>query len=209
MSPHSPPPMPGLIFSYVLSGEDPSALTTFTPGSSAAGTDFRKVVVLDVTVGGTLTIQTVVAALPPSVTTLQLILPRTQRPASLSIIPLLYSPQWELTTPLDLPGRCIPSPSHLLCSANQRVGWMLGWLVPCTAPLPYMGFWGNTCPAPSCLSVVRWPYRLETASAPVACRTTPVTGHLRGAWARAAGCPMRPCTANGVCQGGKDSMDLL
>ncbi len=38
MSPHSPPPTPGHMFSCVLSGEAPSALTTFTPGSSAAGT---------------------------------------------------------------------------------------------------------------------------------------------------------------------------
>ncbi len=37
MSPHSPPPTPGHMFSCVLSGEAPSALTTFTPGSSAAG----------------------------------------------------------------------------------------------------------------------------------------------------------------------------
>lgn len=76
-----------------------------------------------------------------------------------------------LTTPLDLPGRYIPSPSHLPCSANQRAGWMQGWLAPCNAPLPSMGFWGNTCPAPSCLSVAQWPFHLQTASAPVACRT--------------------------------------
>ncbi|KAL0162535.1 hypothetical protein M9458_041931, partial [Cirrhinus mrigala] len=115
----------------------------------------RRVVVPDVTVEGTLRIQTVVAALPPSVTTLQLILPRTQRPASLSLIPLLYSPRWGQTTLLDLRGHCIPSPSHLPCLANQRAGWMQGWLALCIAPLPFMGFWDNTCLARSCLSVVR------------------------------------------------------
>lgn len=132
---------------------------------------FRRVAVLDVTVEVTSRIQIVEVAQPPSVTTLQLILPRAQRPASLSHIPLLYSPQWvrklllihhslptinkaiicankasftsfnkALTTPLDLPGRCIPSLFHLPCSANQRVGWMQDWLALCIAPLPSMGF---------------------------------------------------------------------
>lgn len=72
-----------------------------------------------------------------------------------------------------------------------------------------MGFWGKTCQAPSCLSAVQWLYHQQIASAPVVCRRTPPTGRLRGVWVRAAGCPTRPCTANGVYPGGRDLTDLL